>query len=112
MLRYGAVFEEVLWNFAHFEDNRRISLHDNPHFYAYLPASLEKYTAQFRTHPAENFSLKPNATIYILVDPPRRIFFKARRGTRIFSNVFMLNDVMIFKGLSNVPFFIFILTPL
>jgi len=112
MLRYGAVFEEVLWNFAHLEDNRRISLHDNPHFYTYLPASSEKYTAQFKAHPAENISLKPNATIYILVDPPRRIFLKTKQGTRIFSNVFMLNDVMIFKGLSTVPFSIFNLTSL
>ena len=113
MLRYGADFEDVLWNFAHLEDNRRISLHDNPHFYADLPACLNEYTAQFRAHPAaENFRLEPNATIYVLVDQPRRIFLKTSQGTRIFSNVFMLNDVMIFKGLSNVPFFVFILTSL
>ena len=112
MLTHDAGFEEVLWNFAHLEDNRRISLHDNPHFYAYLPASSEEYTAQFRARPMEEFGMKPNATIYILVDQPRRTFFKAGQGTRIFNNVFMLNNVMIFKGLSNVPSFIFVLTSL
>ena len=112
MLRYGAGFEEVLWNFAHLEDNRRISLHDNPHFYAYLPTSSDEYTAQFRAQPMEKFRLKPNATIYILVDQPRRTFLKTRQGTRIFSNVFMLNNVMIFKGLSNVPSSIIVLTSL
>jgi hypothetical protein len=112
MLRYGADFEEVLWGFAHLEDNRRISLHDNPHFYAHLPTSSDEYTPQFRAYPMEKFRLTSNATIYILIDQPRRTFFKTRQGTRVFSNVFMLNNVMIFKGLSNVPSFIIILTSL
>jgi hypothetical protein len=101
MLSPTASTEEVLWNFAHFEDNRRISVQDNPRFYLDLPTSSDAYTCQFKARPLENLDLRPNATIYVLIDQPRRVFLKTRQETRIFGNVFMLKDVMIFKGLSN-----------
>jgi hypothetical protein len=105
MLSHSAGIEEVLWNFTQFEDESRISLHDNPHFYSDLPTSFDAYTVRFRALPIDNFAPKPNATIYVLVDQPRRVFLETRHGTRIFGNVFVLNDVMIFKGMFEVSFF-------
>ena len=99
MLSHSAVIEEVFWNFAHFWDNRRITLQDNPHFYLELPTSLDAYTAKFKARPIEHLKVKPNATIYILVDHSRRVFLETEHETRIFDHVFMLKDVMIFKGL-------------
>jgi len=105
MLSHSAGIEEVLWNFTQFEDERRITLHDNPHFYSDLPSSFDAYTARFRALPIENFAPKPNATIYVLVDQPRRVFLETRHDTRIFGNVFVLNDVMIFKGMFESYFY-------
>jgi hypothetical protein len=98
-LSLTAGIEEVLWNFSPFEDDRRIALQDNPRFYLDLPTSLDAYTDKFKRHPLENLELRPNATVYVLTDQPRRLFLEARQETRIFGNVFMLKDVMIFKGL-------------
>jgi hypothetical protein len=99
MLRPATSIEEVLWNFAHIEDNRRISLQDNPHFYLDLPTSSDAYTGQFKARPLKNIELRQNATVYVLVDQPRRVVLETRPETRIFGNVFILKDVMIFKGL-------------
>ena len=97
-----AGFEEVLWNFAHFEDERRVTLQHNPHFYSELPTSLDAYTSQFKASPVDKFQLKPNVTIYVLVDQRRRVYLETRRETRIFGSVFTLKDAMIFKGSLNV----------
>ncbi|KAI0290202.1 hypothetical protein BC826DRAFT_1106558 [Russula brevipes] len=51
VLRRGAELDEVLWNFSRFNDNRRITLQDNPHFYLELPTSVDAYTGEFRTLP-------------------------------------------------------------
>ena len=76
MLTHDAGFEEVLWNFAHLEDNRRISLHDKPHFYAYLPASSEEYTAQFRARPMEELRMKQCHHLYSRRPAKAYIFLK------------------------------------
>lgn len=111
MLSPTAGIEEVLWHFAHFEDNRRITLQDNPHFYSELPTSPDDYTGQFKAHPIEYFVLRPNDTVYVLVDQPRRVFLDTRRETRMFGNVFTSKDVMIFKGLSNFRFLLYLFSP-
>ena len=106
MVSHSAGIEEVLWKFTQFEDERRITLHDNPHFYSDLPTSFDAYTARFSALPIDNFAPKPNATIYVLVGQPGRVpvFLETRHDTRVFGNVFVLNDVMIFKGMFEVIF--------
>jgi len=108
MLGRTAGIEEVLWNFTQFDDERCITLHDNPHFYSDLPTSFDAYTAQFEALPIDNFTPKPNATVYVVVDQPRRVFLETKHETRIFGNVFKSTlaqrDVMIFKSSSNVLF--------
>jgi len=105
MLSHTAGLDEVLWNFTQLENERRITLHDNPHFYSDLPTSFDAYTAQFKALPIDNFTPKPNATVYVVVDQPRRVFLETKHETRIFGNVSVLNDVMIFKGMFGVSFF-------
>ena len=91
-------FEEILWNFVHLKDERCVTLQDNPHFYSELPTALDAYTPQFEALPVDKFELKPNATIYVLVDQRRRVFLETKQETRIFGNVFTLKDAKIFKG--------------
>ena len=102
LLSRTAGFEEVVWNLAHFEDRGCITLQDNPHFYSELPTSLDAYTPQFKASPVDNSELKPNATIYVLVDQRRRVFLETRRETPNFGNIFTPQDAVIFKGSSNV----------
>jgi hypothetical protein len=101
MLSPTAGIEEVLWNFAQLEDDTRITLQDNPHFYLDLPTSSDAYTGRFKARPLENLKLRPNATVYVLVDQPRRVFLETRQEMWMFGNVFVLKNVIIFKGLSN-----------
>ena len=99
-----ASFEEVLWNFAHLENSKRITLSENPHFYLKLPTLIDEYGGEFKALPAEVLPLEPDATVYVLIDQPRRIFLESEQVSRVFGNVFKVKDVMIFKGLSNIPF--------
>ena len=103
MLSRTATLREVLWNFSRFEDHRRITLQQNPHFYVNLPTSVDAYRGHFRALPVEALRLKPNATFYIIADGPSRIFLEAGHESRIFGNVFLLKDAIIFKSLSHVP---------
>jgi hypothetical protein len=90
---------EALWNFNRLEDNRRITLQQNPYFYKKLPTSSDARRGSFEVHPIEGFgNVKPNETIYVLVDGPSRVFLETEQRTRIFVNVFELKDVMVFKG--------------
>ena len=104
MLSRTTTLRQVLWNFSRFEDNRRIDLQQNPHFYVNLPTSVDAYRGDFKALPVETLQLKPNATFYIVTDGPGRIFLEAEQESRIFSNVFLLKDAIIFKSLFNIPF--------
>lgn len=46
--------------------------------------------------------------MYIRVNQLGSVFLETGRGTRIFRNIFTSMAVMIFKGLSNVPFFLYV----
>jgi hypothetical protein len=52
VLRRAAELDEVLWNFSRFNDNRRITLQDNPHFYLELPTSVDAYTRRIQNAPS------------------------------------------------------------
>lgn len=105
MLNRTATLRQVLWNFSRFEDHRRITLQQNPHFYVNLPTSADEYRGSFRALPVETLHLKPDATFYVVADGPDRIFLEAGQESRIFGNVFLLEDAIIFKSTSNIPFF-------
>ncbi|KAH9051167.1 hypothetical protein EDB83DRAFT_1326238 [Lactarius deliciosus] len=94
---------EILWNFSRYTDDRRIALRQNPHFYLHLPTSGDAYGTGFSKVAMKDFLLKPNDTVYVLVDKPDlgRVFLevdsKAKINKRTFGNVWMPNNVLIFK---------------
>ena len=95
---------EILWNFSCYIDDRWIVLQQNPHFYLDLPTSGDAYGAEFFWDSTKEFQLNPNDTVYILVDRPGldRVYLEAEKRKRIFGNVWVPNNVMIFKGEPNV----------
>lgn len=76
MFGYTATFQEAVWNFAYLENGKRITLSENPHFYLKLPTLNEEYGGEFKAFPVEvsRLQLEPDATIYVLIDQPRRVF--------------------------------------
>jgi hypothetical protein len=99
MLHRNLDVSEALWNFHRLEDNICITLQQNPQFYLNLPTSSDAFRGNFEVRPIESFGhVKPDETIYVLVDGPNRVFLERKRGTCVFGNVFELKDAMIFKG--------------
>jgi hypothetical protein len=94
-----------LWNFSRFKDGKRLTLKDNPHFYEKLPTSADKYDGQFRTNPIKTFH---HDRISVLTDNPRlgRVFLETAKEERVFSNVWVPKEAIIFKG-SYLSVFIF-----
>ena len=108
LLSHAASFQEVLWNFAHLENTKRITLSDNPHFYLKLPTLIDEYGGGFKAFPAEMLPLKHNTTIYVLIDQPKLVLLETEHVSRVFGNVFRVKDIMIFKGLSNISFYFYV----
>jgi hypothetical protein len=102
MLPANPKSSEIIWNFTPYEDNRRVTLRQNPHFYMGLPTSADAYGSGFSKDSPKDFPVKPNDTIYVLVDKsgPGCMNLEAETGNRTFGNVWMPKEVMIFKGTS------------
>ena len=105
VLHKNSNLTEILWNFSRFKDkNRRITLSQNPHFYAWLPTSPEEYGDEFKAEPIETF--QQHARVHVLTDiqgPLGRVFVEAGQNTRIFDNVWIPNNAIIFKGETDCP---------
>jgi hypothetical protein len=89
---------EILWNFSRYMDDRRITLRQNPRFYFDLPTT---YGAVFSKDPIQgdcSTLVRHNDTIYVLVDNPSqiRVFVPTDHGYRMFGNICMSNDILIF----------------
>jgi len=98
---------EILWNFSHFKDEKHLTLKQNPHFYEFLPTSPEEYKSHFRFDPIEILHQK----ISVLIDDPRltgRVFLETTKEKRVFGNVWVPKEAIIFKG-SCLPFIPFVL---
>jgi hypothetical protein len=108
---------EVLWIFnclACFEDkNNHLPLKKNPHFYRTLPTSPEAFGGEFRTEPIQNFQ-KEMTSVQVLIDNSDhagRVFLDITGHARIFCNVWIINDAIIFQGFMHSMVFSFFLTP-
>ena len=101
MLSAKPSLSEIMWNFSRYKDRARITLVQNPHFYSILPTDESIYTPKFQCHPLRDLSvaLKPNDTVYVLVDRPGGVIIRTERERLRFGNVWILNGSLIFKGL-------------
>ena len=96
--------EEVLWNFSHFKDEkRRLTLRENPHFYAELPSSREAYGDELKIDPTEDF--RHANEFYVLADKPELVHIMTDRISQSFGNFWCPKDAIIFKGLGIFLFF-------
>ncbi|KAH9997993.1 hypothetical protein BJV77DRAFT_787281 [Russula vinacea] len=96
VLSKTAGLEEVLWNFSHYRDERRLTLKQNPHFYEALPTLPDEYEGGFRRDPVETFDLKE---VHVLTDDSGmgRVILETAKETRAFGNVWAPKRAMIFK---------------
>jgi len=87
---------EILWNLSRFKDERRLTLKQNPHFYARLPMSPDAYGGGFTMEPTEDF--RHGDKFYILTDRQGLAYCKSDQYTRYFGNFWCPNGAIIFKG--------------
>ena len=97
----ASVLAEILWNFSHFEDDKRLRLAQNPHFYVGLPRSPTAYGGTFSSQPTDIYE----GRIYVLTNnsvpisgDSRRVFFEFDGEKRAFDNFWDTNNTLIFKG--------------
>ena len=97
-------FPEILWNFSRYTGRARITLEQNPHFYSRCAADESTYTPIFQRRPLQDLSgaLENNDTVYVLFDRPCRVFLDTELESRIFGNVWSLNGILVFRGLSHL----------
>ena len=97
---------DVLWMFSHLKDeNSRLALNQNPHFYRRLPIFPEAYEGKFRMKPVK---IIQHEVISVLVDNPGhagRVYIETAREVRVFGNAWDTNDTIIFKGSCILYFF-------
>ena len=99
--------QEILWNFSRFNDeNNRLCLRDNPHFYAELPTSPDAYGDNLKIDPTEDFWHAND--FYVLIDAPEPVHIMSDQDTQIFGNFWCFENSIIFKGLG----VLFLLFPL
>jgi hypothetical protein len=88
----------ILWNFNCLEDEKqRLTLMDNPHFYAELPTSSEAYGDSVQIDPTEDF--RHADKFYVLTGKPELVHIKTGQVSRFFSNFWCPQNAIIFKGL-------------
>jgi len=86
---------EILWNFSHYEDDERLDLVRNPHFYSELPQDPAGYVNNFRSQPTDSYVGK----VYVLTNDSHRVFFKLGEELRAFDNVWDTNEILVFKDI-------------
>ena len=96
--------QEILWHFSHFKDEKiRLTLTDNPHFYAKLPTSPEAYGDSVRIDPIEDF--QHGNKFYVLTDKPELVRIMTDQDKQFFGNFWCPQKAIIFKGLDVLVLF-------
>ena len=98
MLSETSGLKEILWNFSRFRDERRLTLKQNPHFYELLPTLPEEYEGRFQRDPIDTFDRHHINVLTDNLGPTGRVFLETPRYSRVFGNVWVPKDVIIFKG--------------
>ena len=90
--------QEILWNFSRSKDEkRRLTLRENPHFYAELPTSPEAYGDSIRINPTEDF--RYSGKFYVLINKPELVYIMTNQVLWSLGNFWCPNGAIIFKGL-------------
>jgi hypothetical protein len=84
---------DILLNFSHFNDDRRLTLAQNPHFYD-GPTFPIAFGPAFETRPTDNYQ----GTICVLTKNERRVYLEHGQNWRAFDNFWMTNNHLLFKG--------------
>ncbi|KAI9459809.1 hypothetical protein F5148DRAFT_1377460 [Russula earlei] len=87
----GSKLTEILWNFARYKDERRLTLSQNPHFYKPLPGSKAEISERtllriFRNRPGSMFSRTG------------KVGYTSDQNSSAFVNVWATSKAIIFKG--------------
>jgi hypothetical protein len=99
--------QEILWNFSRYKNKKqRLTLSENPHFYADLPTSPDAYEDGVEINPTEDF--QHTDVFYVLIDRPNLVCIMTDQDTRYFGNFWCPQNAVIFKGLG-VLFYLFFL---
>ena len=97
-LSYNSSLQEILWNFSRFVDeNNRLTLRDNPHFYVGLPTSPDAFGDSIKINPTEDFWYSNK--FYVLVDKPEIVHIMTDQVSQSFGNFWCPRNAIIFKGL-------------
>jgi hypothetical protein len=97
---------DILWNFSLvYDDNddRRLSVAQNPHFYPSLPTLVN---GTYRGESVAELIQPYPDTIYVLTSNERRVYLEFGEIRRTFDHVWRTNDALSFKGLC--PLFLFL----
>ena len=90
--------QEVLWNFSRFKDeDKRLTLRENPHFYAKLPASPKAYRGGVKIDPTEDF--RHANKFYVLTDKLEPVYIMIGQVLQPFGNLWCPQNAIIFKGM-------------
>ena len=97
MLSDSSSLQEILWNFCRFKDDKeRLTLRDNPHFYAELPMSPEAYGDSIKIDPTEDF--RHSDKFYVLTDKPELVYIMTDQELQSLGNFWCPQNAIIFKG--------------
>ena len=100
MLDPHSSLPEVLWMFSRFQgEERRLTLWQNPHFYKRLPTLPEAYGGEFGMDPIRFLQHERISVLVDIPDQTGRVILEAAGEIRVFGNLWVLNNVIIFKGL-------------
>ena len=100
--------QEVLWNFSRFKDSdeeKRLTLRENPHFYAELPASPKAYRDRVKINPTEDF--RHANKFYVLTDKSEPVYIMIGQVLQPFGNLWCPQNAIIFKGIMMGVSFLF-----
>jgi hypothetical protein len=98
----NSTFRDILWNLHRLRDaKKRLTLMDNPHFYAKLPEPQEEYESRIEIDPTvATEDLWQADKFYILTDRQELVYIMTDQVTLTFGNFWRSENALIFKGLS------------
>ena len=101
LLSDSSSIQEILWNFCRFKDeNQRLTLKENPHFYEDLPFSRAA-RGSAKIGPTNDF--RRSNKFYVLTDKQELVHIMTDEVSQSFGNFWFSQNGIIFKGLDIPP---------